>query len=120
MAADFGLPDPQLVRLADFVAARVIARPGLNGDSAPAGSEPPRLALQRREAAAALGVGVDTFDRHVRPLLKCVYVGDLRLWPVAELERYLDEQALRPCDDPSHNITRPPRRAYVRGSGTRG
>jgi hypothetical protein len=51
----------------------------------------PRLALQRREAAASLNVGVDTFDRHIRPHLKVVYVGDLRLWPTAELQRWLDD-----------------------------
>ena len=51
------------------------------------------LALQRKEAAASLGVGVDTFDRHIRPHLKVVYVGDLRLWPVAELQRWLDISA---------------------------
>lgn len=55
---------------------------------------PVKLALQRREAAAALGVGVDTFDRHIRPHLRCVYVGDLRLWPVAEIERWLESRAM--------------------------
>lgn len=54
------------------------------------------LALQRKEAAAALGVGVDTFDRHIRPELRCVYVGDVRLWPVAELERWLEGRAMIP------------------------
>lgn len=56
-----------------------------------------RLALQRKEAAAALGVSVDTFDRHVRPELRCVYVGDTRLWPVAELERWLADRAMMPA-----------------------
>lgn len=55
-----------------------------------------KLALQRKEAAAALGIGVDSFDRHVRPELKCVYVGDVRLWPVAELERWLATHAMMP------------------------
>jgi len=54
------------------------------------------LAVQRKEAAAAPGVGVDTFDRHIRPHLRCVYVGDVRLWPVAELERWLAERAMMP------------------------
>ena len=53
-----------------------------------------RLALQRKEAAAALGVGVDTFDRYVRPQLRCVYVGDVRLWLVADLERWLESRAM--------------------------
>ena len=48
-----------------------------------------RLALQRKEAAAALGIGVDSFDRHVRPHIACTYIGSTRLWTVAELERWL-------------------------------
>lgn len=56
----------------------------------------PRLALQRKEAAAALSVSGDTFDRHIRPHLRCVYVGGLRLWPVAELERFLLREATEP------------------------
>jgi hypothetical protein len=52
------------------------------------------LALQRKEAAAALSLSVDSFDRHVRRHLRCVYVGDVRLWPVAELERWLAESAM--------------------------
>jgi len=56
----------------------------------------PRLALQRKDAAAALGVGVDTFDRHIRPELRCVYVGGVRLWPVEELGRWLDRHAIMP------------------------
>lgn len=55
-----------------------------------------QLAYQRKDAAAALGVSVDTFDRHVRPDLKCVYVGDTRLWPTTELERWLAERAIIP------------------------
>jgi hypothetical protein len=53
----------------------------------------PALALRRAEAAAALGLSVDTFDRHVRPQLRVLYVGDLRLWPVEELTRWLRENA---------------------------
>lgn len=54
------------------------------------------LALQRKEAAAALSVSVDTFDRHVRPHVRCVYFGDVRLWPVSELQRWLDHHAMMP------------------------
>jgi hypothetical protein len=63
------------------------------------GGEHARLALQRKDAAAALGIGVDTFDRHVRPELRCVYVGDVRLWPVTELERWLGARAIMPTDN---------------------
>lgn len=115
LPAEFVSRDRQLAGLADLVAARVIAALNGTATSVPAAPEPPPLALQRAKAAAALSVGVDTFDRHIRPLLKCVYVGDLRLWPVAELERYLDEQARRRCDDSSDNVKRIPRRANARG-----
>lgn len=60
-------------------------------------TDPPRLALQRKDAAAALGVGVDTFDRHIRSELRCVYVGGVRLWPIAEIERWLASCAIMPA-----------------------
>jgi len=53
----------------------------------------PRLSLQRKEAAEAIGVSGDTFDRHVRPSLPVVYVGATRLWRVADLDAWLDRQA---------------------------
>lgn len=69
----------------------------------PSGQRPvrlhPTLALQRQDAAAALGIGVDTFDRHVKHHLRVVRVGTARLYPVAELERWLDERASSPMDD---------------------
>lgn len=56
----------------------------------------PRLAVQRKEAAEAIGVSGDTFDRHVRPELPCVYVGATRLWRVADLEAWLVKHAVQP------------------------
>jgi hypothetical protein len=53
----------------------------------------PRLLLSRKEAAAALGVSVDTFERRVQPLIKLVPCGQLLLVPVKELERWCDEHA---------------------------
>lgn len=50
-----------------------------------------RLALPRREAAKALGMSLSHFQRHVQPHLTCVYCGQLRLYPVKELERWLEE-----------------------------
>ena len=50
---------------------------------------PPALALQRQEAAQALGVGVDTFDRHIRPHLAVTRTGALRLYSIEELNRWL-------------------------------
>ena len=52
-----------------------------------------RLAVSRRDAAAALGMSLSTFQRHVQPELQCVYIGNLRLYPVSELERWLREHA---------------------------
>lgn len=58
----------------------------------------PQLALSRREAAAALGMSLRHFQRHVQPNLRCIYSGQLRLYPVAELERWLRTQAWRKGD----------------------
>jgi len=54
------------------------------------------LAYQRKHAAAALDVSVDTFDRRIRPDLRCVYIGDTRLYPVTELQRWLAQEAAIP------------------------
>ncbi len=56
---------------------------------------PPRLALTRSEAAAALGMSINSFERHVQPELRVVRRGKLRLFPVAELERWLRENSER-------------------------
>jgi hypothetical protein len=55
----------------------------------------PRVALTRVEAAAAIGMSLDSFERHVQPTLRLVRLGRMRLVPVAELERWLDEHAER-------------------------
>jgi len=47
-----------------------------------------RLLLTRREAAAALGMSLSHFQRHVQPFLPCVYSGQLRLYRPADLERW--------------------------------
>lgn len=54
----------------------------------------PRLGLNRAEAAEALGMSPDHFDRHVRPHLRCTYSGQLTLYAVSELQRWLDENAV--------------------------
>ncbi len=56
----------------------------------------PRLALTREEAAAALGMSLDSFERHVQPTLGMVRVGRMRLVPVTELARWVDEHADTP------------------------
>jgi hypothetical protein len=55
----------------------------------------PRLALSREEAAASLGMSLDSFERHVQPTVRMVRLGRMRLVPVAELERWCVEHAGR-------------------------
>jgi hypothetical protein len=52
-----------------------------------------RLAVTRAEAARALGVSINSFERHVQPALRIVRRGKLRLIPVREIERWLEENA---------------------------
>jgi hypothetical protein len=59
----------------------------------------PRLALTRAEAAAALGVSIDSFKRYVQPDVRVVRRGSVRLIPVAELERWLEANAERVLGD---------------------
>lgn len=53
----------------------------------------PRTALTREEAAQSLGLSLDSFERHIQPTLRLVRRGRLRLIPVRELERWLEEHA---------------------------
>jgi excisionase family DNA binding protein len=53
----------------------------------------PRYTLTRREAAAALGISINHFERKVQPELKVVLSGQLILIPVAELERWVERHA---------------------------
>jgi len=53
----------------------------------------PRVALTRDEAAASLGVSLDSFERHVQPTIRMIRRGKLRLVPVVELERWADENS---------------------------
>jgi hypothetical protein len=53
----------------------------------------PRVALSREEAAASLGISIDSFERHVQPDVRLIRRGRLRLIPLCELERWAAEQA---------------------------
>jgi hypothetical protein len=55
----------------------------------------PRVALSREEAAASLGMSLDSFERHVQPELRMIRRGKLRLVPVHELERWAEASAER-------------------------
>jgi hypothetical protein len=63
----------------------------MSGEVAPI----PRLALSREEAAAALSMSLNSFERHVQPTIRLVRLGRMRLVPVSELERWLGENASR-------------------------
>ncbi len=58
-----------------------------------AASNVPRVALSRQEAAASLEMSIDSFERHVQPELRLIRRRKLRLVPVAELERWANENA---------------------------
>ena len=53
----------------------------------------PRYTLTRKEAAAALGISLNHFERRVQPELKVVASGQLILIPVNELERWVQRHA---------------------------
>jgi hypothetical protein len=53
----------------------------------------PRVALTLEEAAAALGMSLSHFRRHVLPFVKVIRSGSCRLVPIAELERWADQNA---------------------------
>jgi len=54
-----------------------------------------RVAYDREEAAAALGMKLDSFERWVQPEIKMIRLGKKRLVPVAELQRWATEAAER-------------------------
>lgn len=55
----------------------------------------PRILLTKSEAAQSLGMSVDSFERYVQPFVRAVRKGRLRLYRVAELERWAEENAAR-------------------------
>ena len=58
-----------------------------------------RLSLRKQEAAAALGLSDESFDRYVKPYVRVVRLGTMRVYPVRELERWLEQQAQAPLED---------------------
>jgi hypothetical protein len=58
-----------------------------------------RLALRREEAARALGVSDESFDRYVKPFVRVVRLGSLRLYPVPALQEFLEANASAPAED---------------------
>ncbi len=58
----------------------------------------PRLALTKAEAAPQFACRSTAFDRYRAPDLPVVRRGRLRIYPAAELERWLDLNAQRTLD----------------------
>jgi hypothetical protein len=56
----------------------------------------PPITLTKPAAAAALGISTDSFERHVQPHIAVIRRGRLRLFPVAELERWAHKNAEKP------------------------
>ncbi len=59
----------------------------------------PRLALDRSEAAASLGMSLDSFERYVQPYVRIIRLGRMRLVAVSELDdwaRSAGERAAQP------------------------
>lgn len=52
-----------------------------------------RLALRPEEAAQALGCSRDFFDDHIEPELRWIRRGRLKFVAIAELERWLRDNA---------------------------
>jgi hypothetical protein len=50
------------------------------------------LAVNQKAAAELCGVSVNHFKKHIRPYIKCVYVGGVRRWLVTTLEDWLKGQ----------------------------
>ncbi len=63
--------------------------------SAPA----PRLALTKAEAAASLGMSIDSLERYVLPDLRVVRRGRLVIVSARELEKWLERNAERLLGD---------------------
>jgi len=53
------------------------------------------IVVTKAEAAAALAMSVDSFERYVMADVRCVRRGRLRLFPVAELEAWANDNAER-------------------------
>jgi excisionase family DNA binding protein len=55
-----------------------------------------RLALSVDEAAAALGISRDSFERHVMAQVSLLRIGRRLLVPTSELERWIDREMAIP------------------------
>jgi hypothetical protein len=51
-----------------------------------------QVLLSKKQAAAALAVSVSHFERHVQPSLPLVRSGQLTLYPIRDLEQWVDDR----------------------------
>jgi hypothetical protein len=63
------------------------------------------IAVSRADAAQALGMSLDSFERFVQPDIRIIRRGRLRLVPVSELQRWATENAERLLDDNTNRRT---------------
>lgn len=63
------------------------------------------IALSKPDAAAALSMSTDSFERYVMADVRCIRRGRLRLFPVTELERWCDANAERNPYRPERSMT---------------
>ena len=66
----------------------------------------PRIGLRKEDAARALGLSDESFDRYVRPHIRVVRLGSLRVYPVRDLARFLESRAEPPAGD-GHGVAEP-------------
>jgi hypothetical protein len=59
----------------------------------------PRMAFRIKEAAEALGMSQDSFERYVEGHVGVMRLGTMKLVPLAELERFVEENACRAGGD---------------------
>jgi hypothetical protein len=57
------------------------------------------IALAKPAAAASLGMSIDSFERYVMADVRCIRRGRMRLFLVAELERWANDNAERLLDE---------------------
>ena len=62
-------------------------------------TEPQRLTLRKLEAARALGISDEAFQKYVVPHVRCVYLGAARLYLVTDLQAFLEGNAHLPLED---------------------
>jgi hypothetical protein len=59
------------------------------------GSSVPRVTLTRIETARCLGVSIDFFNEHIEHELRSIRRGRVKLYPVSDLKRWIEESASR-------------------------